>query len=196
MRLTADQRNAISKAINAIDAITFSRVATLEELVDYCEGFGGVSDLLFEVLAQDEAEEETPTAYDYDADAVRTIKQVIASRPEFDINELLYNAEDVADRVDDIIFDEVADVWESEFDALDEEGQKLANEEARQKFADKLDLVAFVVGETCNENNYLDWLADGEYYHIHWMMRRYFCTDYNNIKQAISELIDEYDAQD
>ena len=124
------------------------------------------------------------TKFDYKAQALQDIKAVIKTHPEFDINELLYNADDVADKVFDLV-DEVVDTW-GEVDDLT----------ARDRVCSNMDLCRCALSESCmNYEEQASMFFCNDWGGLDWEIRRYMAVNWDNIKDAIAELITEYEKQ-
>ena len=139
-------------------------------------------------------------AYTLEQEARDIIKKQISNDARFDINELLYNADEVADIVEDDIIEEFYDrrIDELIAEQVHNPEQASARETiARERLCIESDLVRHIMGEMCmNYDDMVDHYAGNEWTEVEAFVLRYLASDYDNIKQAIAELIDEYDEQD
>lgn len=191
-RLSIDQRDAVKVAINIIDAMSNGQSPASFDL-----GLGQVADLLTELLMQDDPE-NAPEPYSYERDAMNRIKAVIRRHPEFDINELLYNADEVAEQVSDIIFNDESENWENDRirqDVLHPETAKQREFDARDRVCENIDICENAVYESCMDYDEIcnlffanDWQV------IDLITLRHVASDFDVIKRAIDEFTKEVEA--
>ena len=139
-------------------------------------------------------------AYTLEQEARDIIKQTIASRPEFDINELLYNAEEVASIVSDDLFDEFYDDRVSDIIAEQVHNPEQASARetiARERLCIESDLVRDIMGEMCmNYDDMVDHYARNEWAEVEAFILQYLASDYGTILEVIAEMTAEDNEQD
>lgn len=138
-------------------------------------------------------------AYTLEQEARQIIREAIASRPEFDINELLYNAEEVADIVEDDIIEEFYDgrIDELIAEQVHNPEQASAREAiARERLCIESDLVRHIMGEMCmNYDDMVDHYASNEWTEVEAFVLRYLASDYGTILEVIAEMTAEDNEQ-
>lgn len=138
-------------------------------------------------------------AHPLEQEARQIIREAIASRPEFDINELLYNAEEVADIVSDDLFDTFYDDRVSDIIAEQVHNPEQASARetiARERLCIESDLVRHIMGEMCmNYDDMVDHYASNEWAEVEAFVLRYLASDYDTILEVIAEMTAEDNEQ-
>lgn len=134
-------------------------------------------------------------AHPLEQEARQIIRDTIASRPEFDINELLYNADEVASVVSDDLFDQLYEQRENEYikaQVHDPEQATAWETIARERICLESDLVMHILGEMCMDYDEIaEVFACNDWVKLETCALRYLASDWRRVLEVIAEMTAE-----